>query len=390
MNNVNGLMKKITMAPKNEDGTIADLSFFNGLITKINMMPNNKEKAMEICFICAYCDFLVEARLLTKEQYNDILCTINEIDIFYKHFATDEGRNINSLLETPNILNPMYKDILNYANNYLIFNPPLPNGNINDLTSHAIDFLADFDKELLYMFQKCFNNGLYSEVDLTKDGGYCHRLKDDLFGLIVNYNTYNFYKSITTVHEMGHAYHYYLDRCYPNLIRNSIAKECISRIFEHLFILYLRENHLMKEDEIDRYERFFITHQLRIMNSVYIINKLIIDKIIPVDFFVDKMNANLSFNDYYNLSIIKPKDNTFQQYLCFVDNYYSYAFLLSQIIRENYIEDPEETKRFIKEIPAYIRELGDIDFINLFDKNDYLNATKKNISRVLSKIHYKK
>lgn len=361
-----------------------------GLINKINLMPDSKEKAISICMVYSYINFLIDSKQIEKDEAKEILEQINDIEIFLRHYVTDEKKEINSLLNSIYILNPIYKDILTYANNYPLFNINIPKSNLTNLINYAKDFLNYIDPNLLILFNKLIDNQLIVEATIKDYGGKCHKINGDLSGIIIRYDTINFYKAITLVHEMGHAYYHYLNKTIPNLIRSNIVNECLPRIFEQLFLVYLRENYLIDENSINQYERFFMLHQLNLTNSVYIINKLLMDNVINDDFRVENIKATLSFNDYNNLSIIKPKNNEFQQYLSFVNNYYSYAFILSMIVRENYLENEEETIKFIKEIPTLSIDMDAIEFINIFNKNDYLNATKKNISRVLSKSFYKK
>ena len=226
--------------------------------------------------------------------------------------------------------------------------------------------------------------------DLNEYGGRCHKFDGDTSGIVLQHYTVNFYKTLAFVHEMGHAYYHYLTMAYPNLTRSKITSEVMPRIFEQLFLVFLKENHLIDENSIEKYERFFIIHQLNLTNSTYILNKLLMSGIINSDFHVENITANLSNKDYYRLSIIKPKTDDFKKYISFTTNYYSYAFLLSMIMRENYVEDHEETIKLIKKLPLLSENMDNIEFINMFNKTDYLNTTKKNISRVLSKTHYKK
>ena len=361
-----------------------------GLIKKINLMPNSKEKAMQICLISSYINFLVESMQISKEKASKIIEQINDVDVFLKHFVADEKKEIYSLLDSASILNPIYKDILNYSNNYPLFSGNIPNINIEKLINYAKDFLFYIDSDLLQLFNKLLDKDLIVESDINDFGGKCHKLNGDLSGIIIKYNAVDFYKVMTIIHEMGHAYYHYLNKSIPNLTRSNIANECIPRTLEQLFLVYLKDNYLIDENTINKYERFFLIHQLRLTNSVYIINNLLIKNIINSDFYPENIKAILSYPDYYELSIIKPKDNEFMKYLSFSYNYYSYAFILSQIIRENFVENPNETIKFIKEIPFLAIDMNAKEFIDLYDKNDYLSATKKNISRILSKKYYKK
>lgn len=361
-----------------------------GLIKKINLMPDSKERAMLICLVYSYINFLVDSNQLDSNYVKNILTQINDIEIFLKRFFTDEKKDINLLISSARILNPMYKDILNYANKYPLFRIDIPNVNITEFITYAEEFFKHIDSNLLSLFHLLLKNELIVETNVNGFGGKCHKLTGDLSGIIIKYDTVNLYKVLTVIHEMGHAYYNYLNKSRPTLKRSNIATESISRILEQLFLIYLKDNNLLKENDILKYERFFMIHQLNLTNSVYIINKLLIEGIVYPNFYIENIKADLLFSDYYDLSIIKPKDAEFNKHISFINNYYSYAFLLSMIVRENYLENKDDTINFIKEIPIYSQNMNAIEFINMFNKNDYLNATKKNISRVLSKTNYKK
>ena len=362
----------------------------DGLIKKINMMPKSKEKALKICLLYSYINFLVESKQLDKNDFNNIIKCINEVEVFLKYYVEDEKEQVNSLLYSTKYLNSLYEDILKYANNYPLFNVPIKNINFEKIFDASKDFFKYIDIELFNLFKKLFDEELIVECLIENYGGKCHKLDGNISGIIINYNNIPFYKIFALVHEMGHAYYHYLNKCTPNLVRSNIINECMPKIFEQLFLLYLKDNYLIDDNCLDQYERNYIINQLNITNSVYIINKLLLNELISYDFHIEKIKTFLSYNDFYNLSIIKPKNNDNQQYLAYNNNYYAYAYLLSSIIREKFIENPKETRKLIKELACYGRRLDSFEFINLFDKNDYLNATKKNISRVLSKTHYKK
>ena len=188
---------------------------------------------------------------------------------------------------------------------------------------------------------------------------------------------------------MGHAYYHYLGRGNPNLIRSNIANECMSRIMEFLFIDYLRDNYLIDKNALDKYERFFTMHNLLITNSVYIINKLLLNDLVETDFHIENIQARLNPDDFDNLSIIHPKNISHQEYLAYSYNYYSYAYLLSMVIKERMKTDEKETRKFIKRLPILAKELDASEFIDLFSKDEYINMTNKNTSRILSKTYYK-
>ena len=361
------------------------------LINKVNLMPNSKAKAIEICLIFSYINFYIESKQITKEEANKLILLLNENEVFLKHYVHQEKNQIIGLLNSTSELNDMYKSILTNANNYNLFTVPLPdNINIKKLFSYAKDFMKFMGNDVINLFNKLIANDLVYETDIADYGGKCYKLDGDTSAIIIRFDTIPFYKIFAIVHELGHAYFHYLGRGVPTLMRSNLANESMPRIFEHLFLEYLRNNYLIDKNTLDLYERFFYMHELSITNSVYIVNKLLIEQKIPADFHLENIKIKLDPNDYNKLSIINPKYDKEQEYLGFTYNYYAYAFLLALVMKERFSKDELEARKFIKNFPAYARELESTELINLFDKSEYINSTNKNISRVFSKTIYKK
>lgn len=360
------------------------------MVNQINLMPNGKEKAVKICLLYSYLNFYRDSKQLTEDEIMDIVNNLNEIEVFERHYFPNEQNSVNSLLNSTYKLNNIYKSVLTHATNYNLFsivpNTPI---SIKKLFSYAKDFMNYIDPNMLDLLYRLIEDDLVFECEINDFGGKCFKLDGDKSAIVIKYNTLPLIKIFTIVHEMGHAYFHYLTRGNPNLIRTNLANESMSRIMEHLFLEYLKTNYLIDKNTIDEYERFFTMHQLYITNSVYIINKLLLCDAIDVDFHIENIKIQLDFDDFYNLSIIKPKDNTTQAYLKYSNNYYAYGYLLSMVIRDHFLKDEKETRKFIRELPVLARELNADEFIDLFSKEEYINATNKNISRVLSKTYYK-
>ena len=294
-----------------------------------------------------------------------------------------------SLLSSIYFLNPIYEDILNHANNYPIFRPTIPPISLNKMLDYINDFLNQIDPNLLALFNRVLDKRLIAETEISEDGGRCTKLDSNNFAIIIKYNLRDFFKVASLVHEIGHAYYYYLNDSIPTFVRSNIANESVAKILEYLFIEYLRMNHLVDENSLNQYDRFFMTHHLNIMNSVYIVNKLIMDDAIEISGDPFKMKVEIPNEAYYNLSIVKIKTEEVNHYTEFDKNFYAYAFMLAMIMRENYVEDQKETIKIIKELPQLAADTDALEFIDLFDKSAYLNATKSNLSRVLSITRYK-
>ena len=359
------------------------------MIDKVNLMPNNKERALKICMIYSYMNFLLDSHQIRPDSAEEKLKRIVDVETFLKHFVRDEKKYYGSLLSSIYILNPIYEDILNYANKYPLFKPYIPSVNIDKMVEYLRSFLNHIDPTLLALLDKFIDKQFIVEATLKDMGGRCHKFDGYNSGIVLQFNTNYFYKVVAIVHEMGHAYYHYLNKSMPTLSKSNIANESLPKILEYLFIEYLRINRLMDENSLNQYERFFMTHHLDIMNSVYIVNKLLIDGTIEISGDPAKMKVEMPLETYYNLSIVKIKSEDSKNYMKFDKNYYAFAFMLAMIMRENYVEDPKAAIEVIKELPQLALDTDAIEFIDLYDKTDYLNATKKNLSRVLSTTHYK-
>jgi len=361
------------------------------LINKINLMPNSKAKAIEICLVFSYLNFYIESKQISEDEAKEYTLSLNESEVFLKHYVHQEKNQVLALLNSSSELNDMYENILTHANKYNLFTVPLPNNiNIKKLFSYAKDFMSFMGNDVINLFNKLVDNDLVYETDIANYGGKCYRLDGNTSGIIIRFDTIPFYKIFAIVHEMGHAYFHYLGRGVPTLMRSNLANESMPRIFEHLFLEYLRNNYLIDHNTLDLYERFLFMHELSITNSVYIVNKLLIDEKIPADFHLENITFKLDQKDYNNLSIINPKYNKEQDFMGFIYNYYAYAFLLAMVMKERFSKDELETRKFIKDFPSYARELNASELINLYDKTEYINSTNKNTSRVFSKTIYKK
>ena len=361
----------------------------NNLVNKINLMPNSKEKALEINLLNSYVHFYLETEQISEEEATNILLQINERETFYKHYIRNERKHVVDLYNISDRLNSMYKNILNYANNYDLFSTTIPEVNFEKMTNSAKDFMKYIDKDLLELFNKSIDNGMVFEKITNKYAGESYRLDGKNPGFILRYNNVTLDKMFALVHEMGHVYFYYLEKDHQDLVRSNLTRECLPRILEGLFFEYLKTNCIIDEDIISKYERCFNMTNLSIINSVYIINELLIKGQIFPDFQIEKTEARLKYEDFYNLSIIKPKKNN-QQFLNYQYNFYGYAYILSMIIREFFKKDELVVRKFIRDLPIYARELNASEIIDLFDKTDYINATNRNTARVLSKTFYKK
>ena len=64
--------------------------------------------------------------------------------------------------------------------------------------------------------------------------------------------------------------------------------------------------------------------------------------------------------------------------------------MFSMVIRERFLKDEKETRKYLKEFSYYDRTLLPPELIKTIDDNEYINATHLNTTRILSKTYYKK
>ena len=114
----------------------------NNLANKINLMPNSKEKAIKICLLYSYLNFLYESKQISFEELEFMAKQVNESEVFAKHYYHEEEKYVNGILDATDKLNSMYKSILTHANNFDLFTVTIPtNVNIKKLFSYVRDFM---------------------------------------------------------------------------------------------------------------------------------------------------------------------------------------------------------------------------------------------------------
>ena len=363
----------------------------DGQIKKLNMMPVSKERSMQFRALREYLHFLHRVENISKEEFADIMNGVNESNYYIEHFATDEYPRVQEMLNIENKLNGLYKGVLNYAKHYSLFTEEIPLVNLNKMRKAVTEFLKFIDNDAYRIYNDLINDKLIYEALLKDAGGVCYNISGDKTAIVLKYDTAFFYKALSLVHEIGHSYYFYLARTNPHLAVTGIAIESMSRTFEQLFLLYLKENHIIDSNVLAIYERFFLMQQLDIINGCYIVNRLLSNNQIKPSFYLSEIKPDLSYEDYCKSCIIKPvNEEEFKDYLSYNRNYYAYGHLLSMVIRERFSKDEQETRKLIKDIPYLAKVYTASEFIDLFSKNEYMNANNKNTARVLKKTHYKK
>lgn len=227
------------------------------------------------------------------------------------------------------------------------------------------------------------NNICYLAKNTSDCDGACYGMNNDKFSYI-NINNYGneLYGYICIVHEMGHAYHYYLTRNHGNAAFLYIDCEVMSLLFEKLFIKFLEEtyDYQLSDNSIwyDYHNTLFwilietlITSSLIDENRINYINHDLDCKTDYNDFELIAFAENLGYdsNRLPNLSL---------------DGYY---YIIGNIISDYFINRMEyDFKNGFKEACNFIQEASYYNIDEILDKyvND-LSYTKDNIRKVIEK-----
>lgn len=352
------------------------------LINKIIAMPDGIDKDIEVNFLNNMLAYLKKTKQISLEDYEEYKELIKLV--FFKSIEhINEERKIqhDDFYTVREDLLYLYQNVLDYVKDYQLnvktMNTINPEENLN--------LVIGFFKWLNIGVYKLYNN--LNKKDLIYDifdnrfAGLTYQIGKDEYAIAICPLADGLRQLFTLVHEMGHIYYYHIQRDNPSLSSNLIATECIPKIFERLFISYLRENNLLEKKLLDNFEYNRHLADLLYVDSSYVVNKIMIDN--------DSSKwdySHLSFNDFKKQSILNPK--VFSQYkdhLKYVYNKYSYAFLLASIVQKKYAKDEKWVKSFIKEFPKLARNTSSKEIINLFTTEEYINATNNTSSKILTK-----
>lgn len=357
----------------------------DSLIEKIKLMPEGKEKDYKFLFLESKIKLLLNTNLISKEQANKYFQRIDSLfPNCKKHLDDDFTKSFNYLLQQKERLANLYEKVLLYAKKYKLETGFI----IKDIDQYQIlDYVIDFFKwlniDILEIYNELNKNGLIYEHILPNYFGVTYRLGIDKFAVLIHPNCSGIQYLSTLVHEMGHVYYYYFTKENPELAINLLPSECLPKLISKLFITYLKENNLIKKEIIENYEYACHICNLLYMDCSYVINK---------EKNINKKNNwfknKLSFDEYKEKSIIKPKlFLNYQNTLRIYENRYSYGTLFSLITHDKFIKDESWGRNFIKEFPMLTRKISSDDLISLFTDDEYINAVNNESERILTKKH---
>lgn len=356
-------------------------------IKKINMMSPGIKRDLEIQYFQHYLLFLLDSQTIDAIAYNAYM---NQVipKAYTKHIP---GIDVDNSLCA---LSFLFDVALTNASKYELFNLKWPNVDFNKYLQYVKGFFDLIDPEVCKLFCEMVDKDLITLVAKIKTrplGGETCTIGNGKSSIVIEYNK-SFYSILALVHEMGHAYHNYLSKCFPTYKDNFIDTECISMTFEFLFLTFLRDNHLINSDILDVLERNNLVAELCTMNDAYVYNSIISDSNIRDYSILNKIEVERIKEIYSKYTIIK---NSFilrnrKKNLTFYDNFYGYGLLFAIMVRKMFINDKKEAIKLIKRFPSYANEHSGYELIETFNDHSYINPFIEYTDKILSKTHYKK
>ena len=246
---------------------MSDFMNIGSQIKKINMMSPGVDRDLKIIYLVQYLYFLLYSNEISLDEFKHIYKNIN-YDVNGKTIANSDLDN--SIL----LLTCLYEEILNYANHYNTFFVDSPKINYNEMLKYVEEFLKYIDYSIYKEYKEMSNSNLVKMVKrLSCASGLTFKIGNGKNCILVE-NLRDFYTIITLVHEIGHVYYDHLSQKIPNNKAPFIETECLSVTFEYLFILFLKNNHLIDRNTLDMGERNVFIRNLSIMNNAYIYNMI--------------------------------------------------------------------------------------------------------------------
>ena len=360
-----------------------NLPNIEGLIKKINNMPDNKERYRLFHTIHNTLLFYVEAKVLTNDEKNEILDKLIDCEKQNSIHSNNYNKIVIDTYYNTNMINSLYKPVLTKANNYPFYFQIYNNIDIDKLLVLAEEFLYMIDKNLYGLYKKMIKDNLINEIFNYNYGGSCTYINGDNSEIILNHNPNNIYMIFALIHEMGHAYDNYLNKTQDYKRDNQINTEVTSLTFELLFAYFLLENNIKEKEEIKKRYRNYIQVYLALMNNAYIYNKLYFDKNVLMH---EKVLNELTSEIIDSISLLQNNfSHKYSEELDFYNNRYGIGLLFSCAFLERFKRDMRSTIQEIKDLSCISNNLNTKEILSYFNKTELINATNKNILKVLKK-----
>lgn len=286
----------------------------------IMRMPNTKEKAVLISAYLSLLDFYSETIIdHNQRKYEKLLIDDDFLGSYNKLVCKNTAKELDDISNNALDLYRKYCKIINtYKENDYCSRPSFVSHRVDSKKMLRImeDFFRTLGDDVLNIYLEMINNNNI----LVGDAGETIGFSVDPFPIdypcIVVDNLYNyFYFYIAIVHEVGHAYQYYLQRNQKFVSMFDPYSEINSHLFERLFLDYLKKIHedkyCEKREETD-YNYFLnevsaskILCRLIINNNIKAMDpfSLEYDCYIPNEMLVDEVERDCGYVMFFNKNI---------------------------------------------------------------------------------------
>lgn len=356
-----------------------------GTIKKINMMNDNKERFRLFCELQQYLYLLPEIKMLSTDDVINISKQINDLKALEEKYDAMQNKVFNDIANNLQYFNKIYRSILVNADKYPLFSMHYPYYNLKRLINYAIEFFKLMGNDVYELYKRLQNKELILEKDQTSYGGLCWNINGHLSSIILYTNSTNLYKIIALVHEMGHAYDNYLNRTHDYKLDVQINSEITSITFEHLFIKFLMNEKLLKEEDAKIIYHNFFTQHIKLMHEAYIYNNLVMNNIIwPGKNFLIIEEKDKTIIKKYNIM----KNNMLSkdiQSIKAVSNEYAIGTLVSFIMMNHYTQNKIDAIKEIKDLSMFSPVSNTEDILNLITKLGSIDIINKNTYKILIK-----
>ena len=197
------------------------------------------------------------------------------------------------------------------------------------------EFLLSYDEKLLNFFEHIKKN---NQIDMVTD-----KIKSNLtYGIIINNhlnksyvlvdNKYTIANASTFIHELGHAYSYYMisNRSLSQSYNFNLSyEEFISDYFEFLFLKYLYKNHIYINDAIKCENCYYVylKEYIKELNLYTIIN---IDNLSEYDLFDINNDFNYGIGCYLSLFMHDKYEKSKEEAINRLNDYMCYQGLIDR------------------------------------------------------------
>ena len=251
-------------------------------------MPNSKKKAI---MVDAYCRLLQYYDELKSESdvYHNLSIDSDFANIYEKYVVSDMQKIIDDVSENAKSLYEFYQKIIDIykKNNFCSheYNVYVKT-NMPKMANLVYDFFASLGNDVLGIYSNMINNENILISNCCDCAGYALDTIPLDYPCIVVENIPKYLQFYSTlVHEIGHAYQFYLQRNQRNFSSFNPYVEITSLLFEKLFCDYLMKNYAIKDTLYNDLEE-----------HVYFLNDVSISKTL-VKLFMDKKIGRVNAYD---------------------------------------------------------------------------------------------